>query len=174
MKYIILLTIINLISGCTISARNHHFELVDYESKEYNDFHNIWCFAAKQNTSVMVCSGPFKRRSESFGILIPVVPQTNRDSRLAYDINYARVIEFKNTGAAEPVILSELSGIDECAGRYAKNCAMKDRITVNPGSSVWMKVPQGKVHEFSLSVGGAKYRLMLKEFNETRWHAVSV
>ena len=37
-----------------------------------------------------------------------------------------------------------------------------------------MKVPQGKVHEFSLSVGGAKYRLMLKEFNETRWHAVSV
>ena len=175
MRYIVLLTILIVVSGCTISARNHHFELVEYASKEYDDFNNIWCFTANQSASAIMCSSPYKRRSESIGIIVPIVPQSDRSSRLAYDISRERVVEFKNTDSAVPIHLNDLvAGFELCTNEYAKVCEAQSAITIKPNSSVWLKVPAGKAHTFSITIGNKKYRAALKEFNESRWHQVSV
>ena len=174
MRNIALLTILIVISGCTVSARNHHFELVESASKEYDDFNNIWCFTFNQSASAIMCSSPYKRRSESIGIIVPIVPQSDRSSRLAYDINRERVVEFKNTDSAVSIHLSDFSGFEQCANEYAKVCEAQSVITIKPNSSVWLKIPAGEVHEFSITIGNIKYRAALKEFNETRWHQVSV
>lgn len=174
MRTIVLLTILIIISGCTVSARNHYFELVENASKEYDDFNNIWCFTANQSSSAIVCSSPYKRRSESIGIIVPIIPQSDRSSRLAYDINRERVVEFKNTDSALPILLNDLASFEQCTNEYAKECAPQSTITIKPNSSAWLKVPAGEAHEFSITIGNKKYRAALKEFNETRWHPVSV
>lgn len=174
MKIILLLTIIIIISGCTVSARNHHFELVDYTSKEYDDFHNIWCFTDNQNTSVLVCSSPFKTRSESIGFILPLLPQLNRDSRLAYDITSERLIELKNTDPVTQVTIKELNGIQQCTNEHGMECQLQSIISIKANSSIWLKIPTGNIHEFSVYIGENRYRIKLKEFSEVRWHLVSV
>ena len=174
MRTIVLLTILIMISGCTVSARNHHFELVEYASKEYDDFNNIWCFTANQSASAIVCSSPYKRRSESIGIIVPIISQSDRSSRLAYDINRERVVEFKNIDSALPILLNELAGFEQCSNEYTKECTLQSAITIKPNSSVWLKIPAGETHEFSITIGNKKYRAVLKEFSETRWYQVSV
>ena len=174
MRNIVLLSTLIVLSGCTISARNHHFELMEFASKKYDDFNNIWCFTANQSPSAVMCSSPYKRRSESVGIIVPMVPQSDRSSRLAYDINRERIVEFKNTDAAESIHLNALVGFEQCTNEYAKICEAHSAITIRPNSSVWLKVPAGEAHEFSITIGKNKCRAVLKEFNETRWHQVSV
>ncbi|WNO09530.1 hypothetical protein [Teredinibacter sp. KSP-S5-2] len=174
MKNILLLAVLIIVSGCTVSARNYHFELVEYSSMDCDDFNNIWCFTSNQSVSVVVCSSPYKMRSEYIGIIVPVIPQSDRLSRLSYDIGRARVVELKNEDNTMPVSLSDLGDIELCSGEYSIECSVQTSIAVKAKSSVWLKIPAGTEHEFSFSIGDQKYRATLREFNETRRHNVRV
>ena len=174
MRNIVLITILLALSGCTVSARNHHFELVDYSSKYYDDFQNIWCFSGGSKESIQVCSAPYKRRSENIGFLLPVFPQFDRESRLAYDTHRPRMIEFKSIKESGNLSLSDLNGIEKCSSRYAKKCISRETITVDHSSSIWLKIPEGEQHEFLVSTESVTFKVVIKEFNEVRWHAVTV
>ena len=174
MRNIALLTLVILLSGCTISARNHYFELENSSSEDYDDFNNIWCFTASESSSVQICSGAYSSKSKYIGVILPIIPQTDRKSRLAYDIKRERIVEFKNLDNSSTVILSDLEGIRLCAGQYSKECDSADSITVKPSSSAWLKVPAGESHQFLVSLAALKFKAKLKQFSESRWHLVSV
>lgn len=174
MKNILILTLLVVLSGCTISARHHHFKLVDHSKKEYDDFSSIWCFTSTQSSSVLVCSNSYRSRSNSIGLLLPIFPQWNRKSRLAYDDIRKRVVEFRNTDLASTITLSALNGIALCANKYGIECSAESTITILPQDSVWLKIPEGKVHEITVAIGVKKFVIELKEFSEKIWHLVSV
>ena len=169
-----LLTLVFLLAGCTISARNHHFKLENSSSADYDDFNNVWCFTASENNSVQVCSGAYWTKSKYIGVILPIFPQTDRESRLAYDIKRERIVELKNLDKSNKVVLSDLKGIQLCAGQYSKECNSADSITVMPSSSVWLKVPVGESHQFLVSLASHNFKAKLKQFSESRWHLVSV
>ena len=174
MRIIAVLTIVIFLAGCSISARNHHFELENSSSAIYDDFNNIWCFTASESSSVQICSGAYWTKSEYIGVIVPIFPQTDRESRLAYDIKRERIIELRNLDNSSQIILSDLQGIQLCSGQYSKECEPVASIKVKPSSSVWLKVPVGESHQFLVSLGVQKFMAKLKQFSESRWHSVSV
>ena len=174
MRNIALLTLVILLAGCSISARNHHFELENSSSAIYDDFNNIWCFTASESSSVQVCSGAYWTKSKYIGVILPIFPQTDRESRLAYDIKRERIVELKNLDKSSSIILSDLKSIQLCAGKYSKECSSAESVAVNPSSSVWLKVPVGESHQFLVSLASQKFKAKLKQFSESRWHLVSV
>lgn len=174
MRNFALLTIFMCLAGCTISARNHHFELENYASADYDDFNNVWCYISIESDSIQVCSGAYWTKSEYIGLVLPIIPQIDRESRLTYDIKRERIVEFKNLDSSGAVTLSELEGIRLCAGQYSKVCGINEIISVKAKESVWLKVPVGESHTFIISLGSGKFKAKLKQFNESRWHLVSV
>ena len=174
MKYILQIFIIISISGCTISADNYHFKLIEHDAKSYDDFYNVWCFSSKQNKSLVVCSSPYRNYSKSIGFIVPIVPQNDRDSRLAYDINRERVIEIKNIDEAESMLLGNLGEILKCGSKYGKSCQAGSEIKIEPNSSAWLKLPNGEFHDITVNIKSITFIARLKEFIDSRWHAVSV
>lgn len=174
MKNTALLLIVSFLGGCTVSANNHHFELDAYVSKSYDDFSGTWCFAAGSAGEVVMCSSPYKRHSKSIGLIVPVVPQTNRESRLAYDVVTARTVEFKNSGIKENISLAFPAGFELCTDNYTRSCTNVASVAIEPGKSVWVKVPNGATHEIDVTIGKNKFKTLLKEFVDSRWHLVSV
>ena len=122
----------------------------------------------------MVCSPPYRNYSKSIGFIFPIVPQTDRDSRLAYDINRERMVEIKNTDKYESMMLTNLSEILSCASKYGKSCRAESEIKIQPSSSAWFKLPEGEAHDITVNFKGATFVARLKEFIDSRWHAVSV
>ncbi|WP_146171181.1 hypothetical protein [Saccharospirillum sp. MSK14-1] len=174
MKTTTLLATIILISGCTISARNHHFELQPNSASSYDSFSNIWCYTPEDIESVQVCSRPYRRTSKYIGIIIPIIPQLNRNSRLAYDVVRSRKVQFKNLSPSASVVLSDLNGIQLCSGQYSSECVTTGSLSVDSMSSVWLKIPAGETHPFTMHVGSSEHRVTLVEFTDSRWHLVSV
>lgn len=174
MKKIAGLIILCTLGGCAVSANNHHFALGSYGSKSYDEFSNTWCFVASNAGEVVMCSAPYQRHSKSIGFIVPIVPQTHRESRLAYDIVRSRAVEFKNVSKAESVVLDFVAGFEVCSDSHAKSCNDCDSVTINPGGNVWLKVPSGAIHEVGVTIGENKFRAVLEEFIDSRWHLVSV
>jgi len=174
MKVIILLATTILISGCTISARNYHFELQPNSASNYDSFNNIWCYTPNEIESVQVCSHPYRRTSKYIGIVIPIIPQLNRNSPLAYDVEQSRKIQFKNLSLENSVALSDLKGIQLCRGPYSSECATTFNLSVDSMSSVWLKIPAGNSHQFTVWAGSTEYSVTLIEFSEYRWHLITV
>lgn len=174
MRYLVQILIIISIGGCTISADNYHFKLVDYDAKSYDDFYNIWCFTSDQGKSLTVCSSPYRSFSKSIGLIVPIVPQKDRDSRLAYDIERERVVEIQNRDESESMLLTNLGQILKCGDKYGKACKAEREIRIEPGSSAWLILPKGKVHDITVKFKGSTFVAKLKEFIDSKWHAVSV
>lgn len=174
MKNIAIISIFMFLAGCTISARNHHFELHDHASAEYDDFNNVWCYTAAESDLIQVCSGSYWSKSEYIGVVIPIIPQTDRESRLAYDIRRERIVEFKNLDRSASIALSELKGVRLCEGQYSQECDATESISVEANSSVWLKMPDGETHTFLISLASLQFKAKLKQFSESRWHLVSV
>lgn len=174
MRKIAILTITLVLAGCTISGRNHHFELRNHSSAEYDDFNNVWCYTATESEVIQVCSSTYWTKSEYIGLIIPIFPQIDRESRLAYDIKRERIVEFKNLDKNAQVTLSELQGIQLCAGQFSVECESPNSISVHASSSVWLKIPLGESHEFLISLETSEFKAKLKQFSESRWHLVSV
>ncbi len=174
MKYIVQIFIIILLSGCTISADNYHFKLVEHDTKSYDDFHNIWCFDSIQNKHLTVCSSPYRNYSKSIGFIVPIIPQTDRSSRLAYDINRERVVEIQNRDASDSMLLTNVGEILQCVDKYGKSCKLENEIKIEPGGSVWLKIPKGEFHDITVTFKGATFVARIKEFVDSKWHAVSI
>jgi hypothetical protein len=174
MKNIALLLILSFLGGCTVSANNHHFELEGYESKSYDNFSNTWCFVSSNAGDVVMCSSPYERHSKSIGVIVPIVPQTDRESRLAYDIIRERTVQFKNSSVLNSIRLALPSGFEVCTDSYAQNCSVSASAKIEPGESLWLKVPEGAIHNVGMTIGDNKFKAVLKEFIESRWHQVSV
>ncbi|MBX2878456.1 MAG: hypothetical protein KTR32_00910 [Granulosicoccus sp.] len=174
MKAFLLIILALLTTGCTISARNHHFALEQHSSASYDDFHNIWCYTASEIDTIEVCSGPHRRKSRFIGLGLPIFPQWNRSSPLAYDVKTFRMVQFKNRDASGTVVLSEMGGIQRCALRSSKECDVVESITLEGSSTVWLKIPEGQSHQLMVSSGTKKFKAQLKHFSESRWHVVTV
>ncbi len=121
-----------------------------------------------------MCSGAYRSKSEYIGMVIPIIPQTDRESRLAYDIQRERIVEFRNLDRFSVVTLSELKGIRLCEGQYSQECEKIDSISIKAESSVWLKIPEGESHTFLVSLAAEQFNARLKQFSESRWHLVSV
>ncbi len=174
MKNIVLISLLTFLGGCTVSANNHHFELQEYSSKSYDDFYNTWCFVAKEEGDVLFCSSPYERHSKSIGLILPIVPQTDRDAKLAYDIVKPRAVQFKNTNPSKSVTLSWSAGFEVCADKYAENCVSTSSTEIQSSGHVWLKVPSGAMHEVTVTIGALSFKAILKEFIDSRWHGVHV
>lgn len=174
MKNIAILLILGLLGGCTVSANNHHFELEGYNSKSYDDFSNTWCFVSSDSGEVVMCSAPYERHSKSIGLIVPIVPQTDRESRLAYDIVRERVVQFMNSSNSKVITLVFPADFQVCSDSYAQNCTSSATVEIDSGKSVWLKVPNGERHAVGVFIGNIKFKAILKEFIESRWHTVSV
>ena len=174
MRAIASLIIVIFISGCVVLAKNHYFKLANYESKTYDDFKDIWCFSSSSEIDLTVCSTSFASRSEAIGAVVPVVPQTDRESRLVYDISRSRLVEVKNTDLDNEINLHELLDIALCENKYSEECSIRTSVIIKPSSSVWLRIPPGESVVFSAKKGANVYKIHLEEFSERRTHLVSV
>lgn len=174
MKIFTLLSIVILLSSCTISAKLDHFSLENNSAKIYDDFHNVWCFIAADDNSVELCSGAYRRKSKFIGPIIPIFPQLNRSSRLAYDIKHERMIEVKNLDESNQIELAELQEFQLCTTRSSGECKPVTEVLVKPSESVWLKVPDGKTHQLKVISNALEFDIKLKQFSESRWHQVTV
>ena len=164
-----------LCSGCAVSARNHYIELENAAKTNYDDFNDIYCYESPKDFQFNICSGAYWSKSLSIGPLIPIIPQTNRDSRLAYDIKRNRIIEFKNISSSDTILLSQLGPIELCDNQYSELCENnQETISVPPLSSVWLLLSEGEKHAIKVAVGGKEYIAVLKTFSKKKWHMVSV
>lgn len=174
MRIFVLIISIVLLSGCVMSSKSHHFKLVNNSSKTYDDFNVTWCFNPKESSSLEICSKAYWTRSQSIGVILPLFPQFDRDSRLAYDHHGERIIEFKNLDTQSAATLSNLNGIQLCSGQYSKKCETLGNINIEAETTVWLKIPDGESHEFSIKLESLQFSVQLREFSKSIWHLVSV
>jgi hypothetical protein len=168
------LIVLVALSSCTISAKNHHFALKENSAASFDDFRGVWCFIAAENESLQVCSHTYRSRSQFIGFGLPVFPQLDRSSRLAYDNIRPRTIKLTNENKLLPLILSELKGVQLCPSSYSSQCYSAKTLTVKPKGSIWLKMPDGESHSIGVKIGTDEFSIEVNEFNESRWHMVTV
>ncbi len=172
-KLILLCMIVMLCEGCAVSAKNEYIKLNNAESIEYDGFNDIYCYNSL-DSSISICSGSYRSKTLSIGLIVPIFPQFNRESRLSYDVKHRRIIEFKNINPKEIVYLSDLGDIKLCDGQYSDECIKQKIITILPLESVWLIIPAGPKHSLNVTCGTRKMKAILKEVTKIKWHLVSV
>lgn len=83
-----------------------------------------------------MCSSDFEKHSKSIGFIIPLIPQVNRDSRLAYDIVKPRLVQFQNTSADINIKLTFPTGFERCTNQDAQECSLVTIQAIEPSKSV--------------------------------------
>ncbi|MDN3649602.1 hypothetical protein QWZ13_11810 [Reinekea marina] len=80
----------------------------------------------------------------------------------------------KNLSTVNRIRLNELNGILLCEERLSQNCQVKAEIEVEPNNSVWLKIPNGITHALTIESLNKEIELKIREFDESRWHLVTV
>ena len=163
-----------LLAGCVISADYHHFEPASYSEKTYQKSSITWCSKFSDVSNLEACSPTYRRQSKSIGLLIPFVPQLNKNSRFAYDIKRERHVLLKSTEGVANYKISDLNTIQVCADQTAGNCAYKNSLMLRPGEQVWLKLSAGVRHTFTIHVDGNTFPVELLETSTSKWHMVTV
>ncbi len=171
---VFLLVLALLCSGCTVMARGEYIKLLDYESSSRDKLNDVFCYQSRSELNVEVCSKSFRSKSLSIGFLVPIIPQLNRDDRLAYDIKRKRVVELKNLSTSEPIILSRLGEVKLCSSNFQEKCDLLSEISIEPKASVWLELPPGARVPLEMRRDEISYEVELEEFTRHYWHLVSV
>ena len=173
-KTISLICFSALLAGCVIAADYNHFEPASYSEKTYQKFSITWCSEFSDVSNLEVCSPAYRRKSKSIGLLIPFIPQLNRNSRFAYDIKRERHVLLKSTEGVAHYKISDLNTIQVCADQTTSHCAYKNSLMLRPGEQMWLKLSAGARHTFTIHVDGKTFPVELLETTTSKWHMVTV
>lgn len=168
------------LAGCVILGRSTYFEVVGVNEPSYDKMTDAYLFTLP-NTELVVKCVAFTEKSLAIGPVVPVIPQVNRNSRLAYDIQGSPRIQITNRSATDTYQLVDLKSLFWTKERYLgtpsdiKKAGFHDgTVTVAPNETVWLVFPTGGEHRFTVKIGAREFTLTIRSFSKTRPHLVSV
>ena len=129
---------------------------------------------AKLSGADAIHPGYGKWRSKSIGLGLPIFPQFDRESRLAFEQNSNRIVEFTNTSDTESIEFIFPSEFEQCPNIAARVCQKISQQTVKPKKRIWIKVPHGSKHKVEVVVNENRFTITLLEYVFSKWHMVTV
>ena len=166
MKTSVILIIIFL-QGCTILAQDQFYSAEGAEKVEADKYESFHCF---KQYDLRICTNSFDTKSLLIGFIVPFIPQISR-GRLSYHHESDPSVRFENSLKDDmTIILSE--GVTSCGeGQHSKSCLSVKTVTLAPGGSTWLKLPDEKNIEITVKNKG---NFKLNRVRKFVYHLVSV